>query len=218
VGRGDHDPHLPDRGQPERNPIFFTGRSYPGRERSIYPYPLIRQAERRQGGPHLPAVYLQNRWVRFAIPPRVGGRIFSARHDERLRLRLPAARDQAGPDRMARGSRGHRVEHPATTTAQSTFMTSTTGSSRTPTGRRRCGSARSSCGQPHEVARRADASSTVVARSKKVSIQRTPSPLALYFATSPSTRTPTTRCSYPPGTDFQKRILLSRTVPFQISC
>ena len=103
-------------GEPDRNPRFYQGRTYQGARGQFYPYPVQDHLTGQREDRNWQAVYLENEYVEICILPEFGGRIFSAaRQDQRLRLLLPPARDQAGADRHARrlDLRRRRVEHPA---------------------------------------------------------------------------------------------------------
>ena len=65
-------------GEAERNPIFNTGRSYQGAHGAVYPYPLLDKITDIRENKTYRIVYLENQYVRIAVLPEVGGRIFSA--------------------------------------------------------------------------------------------------------------------------------------------
>ena len=65
-------------GPPEPNPLFFAGRGYQGAKGPIYPYPLIDKLSDVREDKTYKAVYLENEYIKLAVLPEVGGRIFSA--------------------------------------------------------------------------------------------------------------------------------------------
>ena len=101
-------------GEPEKDPIFYSGRSYQGAKGPVYPYPLLDTAQRREGGPQVPR-RVPGESLRAASPssPSLGARLQRAGPGQRLRLPLSPARHQARPDRHDRrvDLRGHRVGH-----------------------------------------------------------------------------------------------------------
>ncbi|MGE5608882.1 MAG: DUF5107 domain-containing protein [Bacillota bacterium] len=64
-------------GQPEKNPIFFTGRSYQGAKGPIYPYPLLDKLSDTKEDKTYRAIYLENPYVQYCVLPEIGGRIFT---------------------------------------------------------------------------------------------------------------------------------------------
>jgi len=64
--------------EPDKNPVFFSGRVYQGAEGRVYPYPMqdgltdIREKKTYQ------ALYLENRYLKICVLPEIGGRIFYA--------------------------------------------------------------------------------------------------------------------------------------------
>ena len=103
-------------GPPQKNPIFYSGRSYQGAKGPVYPYPLYDTLTDVRKDKTYKAVYLENKYVQYIDPARDGRpHLRRPRQDQRLRLLLPPARHQAGADRHARGLdlRRRRVEHPA---------------------------------------------------------------------------------------------------------
>jgi hypothetical protein len=64
-------------GQPEKNPIFFTGRSYQGAKGPIYPYPLVDRLTDIKENKTYQAIYLENPYVQYCVLPEIGGRIFT---------------------------------------------------------------------------------------------------------------------------------------------
>jgi tetratricopeptide (TPR) repeat protein len=66
-------------GPPQKNPIFYSGRSYQGAKGPIYPYPLYDTLSDTKVDKTYQAIYLENKYVQFTILPELGGRIFSGR-------------------------------------------------------------------------------------------------------------------------------------------
>lgn len=65
-------------GEPERNPIFYTGRAYQGAKGPVYPYPLIDKLTDTRLDVAYKAVFLENAFIRLCVLPELGGRIFEA--------------------------------------------------------------------------------------------------------------------------------------------
>lgn len=65
-------------GNPEIDPIFFTGRVYQGAEGYIYPYPLYDVLTEEKVEQEYNVLRLDNQYVDIAILPEIGGRIFAA--------------------------------------------------------------------------------------------------------------------------------------------
>ena len=65
-------------GNPEVDPIFFTGRVYQGAEGYIYPYPLYDVLTEKVVDQSYNVLKLGNEYVNIAVLPEIGGRIFSA--------------------------------------------------------------------------------------------------------------------------------------------
>lgn len=65
-------------GNPEMDPIFFTGRVYQGAEGYIYPYPLYDVLTENKVDKSYKVLRLENEYVDIAVLPEIGGRIFSA--------------------------------------------------------------------------------------------------------------------------------------------
>ena len=65
-------------GEPEVNPIYFTGRVYQGAQGHIYPYPLYDVLTRNKVDQSYNSVVLENEYVRLCVLPEIGGRILSA--------------------------------------------------------------------------------------------------------------------------------------------
>ena len=63
---------------PDPSPMFYTGASYQGAQKRIYPYPLIdRITGIRQEGTWK-SLNLENEYIRLSVLPEIGGRLFSA--------------------------------------------------------------------------------------------------------------------------------------------
>ena len=65
-------------GPPDRNPIFYSGRTYQGAKGPVYPYPILDKLTDVKKDKTYKAVYLENEYVKYCILPELGGRIFSA--------------------------------------------------------------------------------------------------------------------------------------------
>jgi tetratricopeptide (TPR) repeat protein len=65
-------------GQPDANPIFFTGRVYQGAQGHIYPYPLYDVLTDKKADKTYNALYVENEYVNVCVLPEIGGRILSA--------------------------------------------------------------------------------------------------------------------------------------------
>lgn len=65
-------------GNPEIDPIFFTGRVYQGAEGYIYPYPLYDVLTEEVVDKEYNVLRLGNEYVDISVLPEIGGRIFSA--------------------------------------------------------------------------------------------------------------------------------------------
>lgn len=65
-------------GDPEIDPIFFTGRVYQGAEGYIYPYPLYDVLTEEKVDKEYNVLRLNNQYVDISVLPEIGGRIFSA--------------------------------------------------------------------------------------------------------------------------------------------
>ena len=66
-------------GPPQKNPIFYSGRSYQGAKGPIYPYPLYDTLSDTKIDKTYQAIYLENQYVQYIILPELGGRIFAGR-------------------------------------------------------------------------------------------------------------------------------------------
>jgi tetratricopeptide (TPR) repeat protein len=65
-------------GDPEPNPIFFSGRNSQGAQGSVYPYPMYDSLTGKKVDKTYTIVYLENEYIRIGVLPEVGGRIFEA--------------------------------------------------------------------------------------------------------------------------------------------
>jgi tetratricopeptide (TPR) repeat protein len=65
-------------GPADLNPMFYTGASYQGAQRRIYPYPLMDHLTSQREEETFTALYLENEYVKLSILPEIGGRLFSA--------------------------------------------------------------------------------------------------------------------------------------------
>ena len=65
-------------GNPEVDPIFFTGRVYQGAEGYIYPYPLYDVLTEEKEDKEYELLRLDNEYVSIGVLPEIGGRIFQA--------------------------------------------------------------------------------------------------------------------------------------------
>lgn len=64
-------------GEPDKNPIFFNGRSYQGAKGPVYPYPILDKLTDIREDRTYRAVRLENAYVDYVILPELGGRIFT---------------------------------------------------------------------------------------------------------------------------------------------
>lgn len=65
-------------GEPERFPIFYSGRAYQGAKGPVYPYPMLDKLTDVRENKTYKALYLENDYIRICVLPEIGGRIFSA--------------------------------------------------------------------------------------------------------------------------------------------
>ena len=65
-------------GAPDRNPIFYFGRAYQGAKGPVYPYPFLDVLTDELQDKSYTMLVLENEFVRVAVLPEVGGRIFEA--------------------------------------------------------------------------------------------------------------------------------------------
>ena len=63
---------------PDPNPRFYSGRTYQGARATFYPYPVSDQMTERREDQKYRAVYLENDFIKVAVLPELGGRIFTA--------------------------------------------------------------------------------------------------------------------------------------------
>ncbi|MCF7972256.1 MAG: DUF5107 domain-containing protein [Phycisphaerae bacterium] len=64
-------------GDPEPNPMFYFGRGSQGAQGRTYPYPLFDTLTGEKVDKTYTLVYLENEYLKIAIAPEMGGRIFS---------------------------------------------------------------------------------------------------------------------------------------------
>ncbi len=64
--------------EPDRAPVFCSGRAYQGVKSAIYPYPILDQLTDIREGRTYRGVYLENRFIKLCVLPEIGGRIFWA--------------------------------------------------------------------------------------------------------------------------------------------
>ena len=65
-------------GEPEANPMFFFGRQSQGAQGPVYPYAMYDTLTGRKVDKSYTAVYLENEYIRIAVLPEIGGRLFEA--------------------------------------------------------------------------------------------------------------------------------------------
>ncbi len=65
-------------GEPDKFPIFYSGRAYQGAKGPVYPYPMLDRLTDIREDKTYKALYLENEYVKICVLPEVGGRIFSA--------------------------------------------------------------------------------------------------------------------------------------------
>ena len=65
-------------GAPSPDPMFFFGAIAQGAQGRIYPYPLYNNLTNQKADKTYHLVYLENEYVKIAIAPQLGGRLFSA--------------------------------------------------------------------------------------------------------------------------------------------
>lgn len=63
---------------PDKEPFFFTGRTYQGAKGEIYPYPMYDVLTDNRQDKEYKAVYLDNQYIKVCVVPELGGRILSA--------------------------------------------------------------------------------------------------------------------------------------------
>jgi tetratricopeptide (TPR) repeat protein len=64
---------------PGRNPRFYDGRAYQGAQGRVYPYPIFESLSSTRVTRPYDMVYLENGYIRVAVLPEIGGRVFGAR-------------------------------------------------------------------------------------------------------------------------------------------
>lgn len=64
-------------GEPDKNPIFYSGRKYQGAKGPVYPYAMLDKLSDQRQAKRYDAVYLENKYVQLMILPELGGRIFA---------------------------------------------------------------------------------------------------------------------------------------------
>jgi tetratricopeptide (TPR) repeat protein len=62
----------------DKNPRFYSGRTYQGAKATFYPYPVSDQMTERREDRKYKALALENKYVEFSVLPELGGRIFTA--------------------------------------------------------------------------------------------------------------------------------------------
>ncbi|MHC4570821.1 MAG: DUF5107 domain-containing protein [Planctomycetota bacterium] len=65
-------------GKPDRNPRFYTGRTYQGAQGRVYPYPMLDVLTDNRQDKTYKALYLENEYLKISVLPEIGGRLFSA--------------------------------------------------------------------------------------------------------------------------------------------
>ena len=65
-------------GDPDPNPIFYTGRAYQGAQGHVYPYPMLDKITDNKVDKAYKAIFLENKYVKVCVLPEIGGRIFFA--------------------------------------------------------------------------------------------------------------------------------------------
>ena len=63
---------------PDPSPMFYTGASYQGAQKRIYPYPLIDRITGIREEATWKSLNLENEYIRLSVLPEIGGRLFSA--------------------------------------------------------------------------------------------------------------------------------------------
>jgi tetratricopeptide (TPR) repeat protein len=63
---------------PDKNPIFYTGRTYQGARGEIYPHPMYDVLTDQKTDQTYRAVFLENEFTELCVMPELGGRILSA--------------------------------------------------------------------------------------------------------------------------------------------
>lgn len=65
-------------GDPDPNPIFYTGRAYQGAQGHVYPYPMLDKLTDDRIEKLYKAAFLENEYIKVCVLPEIGGRIFFA--------------------------------------------------------------------------------------------------------------------------------------------
>ncbi len=65
-------------GPAEKNPLFYTGRTYQGAKGLVYPYPMYDMLSDTKEPKAYKQVCLENEYVKVCVLPELGGRIFEA--------------------------------------------------------------------------------------------------------------------------------------------
>ncbi len=65
-------------GAAEKNPLFYTGRTYQGAKGMVYPYPMYDSLSDTKENRSYKQVCLENEYVKVCVLPEIGGRIFEA--------------------------------------------------------------------------------------------------------------------------------------------
>ena len=65
-------------GPGEKNPLFYTGRSYQGAKGPVYPYPMLDKLSDVRRDVRYEAIYLENPYIQVCVLPEIGGRVLSA--------------------------------------------------------------------------------------------------------------------------------------------
>lgn len=65
-------------GEPDKFPLFHSGRAYQGAKGPVYPYPMLDELTDIRENKTYKALYLENDYIRICVLPEIGGRIFSA--------------------------------------------------------------------------------------------------------------------------------------------
>lgn len=63
---------------PDKNPVFYTGRTYQGARGDVYPHPMYDVLTDTKKDQAYKAVYIENEYTELCVVPELGGRILSA--------------------------------------------------------------------------------------------------------------------------------------------
>ena len=66
-------------GQPDLNPIFYTGRAYQGAKGEIYPYPMYNKLTDHKVEKPWHGVFLENKYIQLCVLPDIGGKLWYAK-------------------------------------------------------------------------------------------------------------------------------------------